>query len=569
MHTSPLRPLTNPLPRVIASAALAAASLAPATAQVYPTAKIKDAGPDERRINFVVLAEGYTAAEVGRFAADAGRIIADVFEEPPYRNYSAFFNAHAVAVASAESRAKHPGTAADVDETDNATRDPDNAFGTTFDYAGIHRLLYPNDQTAVAAVVAANYPASDQTFVLVNDPIYGGAGGRYATSSTHEAGSEIAIHEIGHSFAGLADEYAYDRRREEAPNLTAESDPGAVKWSAWVGERGVGVYAFDADPASGTKYYRPHEDCMMRALDRAFCAVCTQRTVERIYQLVTPIDAVAPEAAAVDFEGRPLDFAVVTIRPEPNTLLTEWLLDGAVVASGTDDYTLTEGAADRADRTLTVRVTDGTELSRAYAPAAGYVFERSWTIREATVLPVTWTRLGAEAQGAVTEVTWATATEQDAAYFAVERRGEGEGEWREIGRVGAVGDSDVEQAYGFTDAAPLPGHSLYRLRQVDADGAGDYSEVAAVSRVTRWFYRLSPNPTDGPLAIETYTGRAAGLEIRVYDAMGRAVVERSFALAGGRDRREVDLGGLPAGSYRVELVRDGGAWRETVGVVRR
>ena len=135
--------------------------------------------------------------------------------------------------------------------------------------------------------------------------------------------------------------------------------------------------------------------------------------------------------------------------------------------------------------------------------------------------------------------------------------------------MSAAGTSDAEQAYGFTDAAPLPGHSLYRLRQVDVDGAEDYSEVAAVSRVTRWFYRLSPNPTDGPLAVETYSERAAGLEVRVYDGTGRVVVERSFALAGGRDRREVDLGGLPAGSYRVELVRDGGAWRETVGVVRR
>src|SRR5258708_7869266 len=80
-------------------------------------------------------------------------------------------------------------------------------FGSTFNYAGIDRLLVPVNSSHIYSVLANNFPQYDQVFVVVNSTKYGGSGGFAATASINSSSAEIAIHEMGHSFAALRDEY--------------------------------------------------------------------------------------------------------------------------------------------------------------------------------------------------------------------------------------------------------------------------------------------------------------------------------------------------------------------------
>ena len=62
-------------------------------------------------------------------------------------------------------------------------------------------------------------------------------------SSLHSLANEITVHEIGHSFVGLIDEYyGGDQFSAEGINMTAETDPSQVRWKNWIGYDEVGVY---------------------------------------------------------------------------------------------------------------------------------------------------------------------------------------------------------------------------------------------------------------------------------------------------------------------------------------
>ena len=91
---------------------------------------------------------------------------------------------------------------------------------------------------------------------------------------------EIVLHELGHTIAGLGDEYWPGADQiTETPNTTRQSKPALVPWAKLVGTDGVGVYPF---PESNNSWYRPSQDCKMQYLGRKhdFCAVCKAALTE-------------------------------------------------------------------------------------------------------------------------------------------------------------------------------------------------------------------------------------------------------------------------------------------------
>ncbi len=213
--------------------------------QTFPVTAIVNNGANDKYINFVMLGDGYKSNQQSTFITDATNITSDLFSQSPFLEYKNFFNVYAIEVPSNESGADHPGTATDVIEPAFAIQDVDNYFGSTFDAFGIHRLLVPMNSANVHSVLANNFPAYDQVMVIINSPHYGGSGGWLASTSTNAAANEIAIHEIGHSFAGLADEYwAGDQYANEKPNMTQESNPSLVKWKNWMNINNVGIYPY-------------------------------------------------------------------------------------------------------------------------------------------------------------------------------------------------------------------------------------------------------------------------------------------------------------------------------------
>ena len=325
---------------------LAAACLGVAVtgADAEPVEVLRSNGPDQNRINVAILGDGYTREELGKYANDVERLLAGFFRDQPFADYAGYFNVRRVDVTSNESGVDHP------------ARDEyrDTALGAHYDCRDIPRLICI-DYGAVVDVLDRSLAvnARDIVMVLVNDEEYGGSGGVFPVASTHELSADLMLHELGHSLGLLADEYAgggpaCDNTVEPPEvNVTRESTAASIKWSYWI-EPGTRVPATDAMPGvvsayEGAKYcdsglYRPTFASRMREVSRPFEQVNTEQLIRRIYNFVSPIDAVSPTNAEVRSERcESLEFSVETpgaLPALPGTIETNWEINGEVVATG-------------------------------------------------------------------------------------------------------------------------------------------------------------------------------------------------------------------------------------------
>ena len=169
-------------------------SLPPAAAPVT----LRDNGPPERKVDLLILGDGYTEAERPRFLADARRLGDALFGVSPFKERARDFNLHALMVPTPESGVSRPSTG----------QHRASALGTRYDIFGSERYVLTLDNRALRDI--AQHAPYEFIEILVNGETYGG-GGIYGQFSTAAAGSEWApylmVHEFGHHFAALADEY--------------------------------------------------------------------------------------------------------------------------------------------------------------------------------------------------------------------------------------------------------------------------------------------------------------------------------------------------------------------------
>jgi hypothetical protein len=198
------------------------------------TIPIRVNGSSAEKVDLLIMGDGYTAAEMVKFEADARRLSEHLFKVSPFRERANDFNVWAIAVATAESGVSRPSTG-----VHHASR-----LGTRYDIFGSERYVLTTDNRALREI--AQHAPYEFIEILVNNDTYGG-GGIYGQFSTAAAGNDWAnylfVHEFGHHFAGLADEYytspvAYqssDARQEPwEPNVTALRDPAQLKWKGKV-----------------------------------------------------------------------------------------------------------------------------------------------------------------------------------------------------------------------------------------------------------------------------------------------------------------------------------------------
>ncbi|HEY1022663.1 MAG TPA: T9SS type A sorting domain-containing protein [Flavisolibacter sp.] len=146
------------------------------------------------------------------------------------------------------------------------------------------------------------------------------------------------------------------------------------------------------------------------------------------------------------------------------------------------------------------------------------------------------------------ELTWKTATEENNAYFVIERLDD-KSQFTEIGRVAATG---VGSAYTFHDNKPEKGINTYRLRQVDANGKFAYSTAISVTIIIRQGMVLSPNPSNGPVTVTTKAPAAGKQWVQVFTINGRPVYSREHA----GNQFTLDLSGLPNGIYLLRAGKE-------------
>ena len=246
-----------------------------------------------KAVDIVILPEGYTQAEMGKFIKDCDFFVESLFSFAPYDRYRESFNIRGVMAPSEESGCTMPG--------DQIYRKTAMRFSFwTFDS---ERYCMSTDNRDIRDL--AGQVPYDQIYVLVNTDKYGG-GGIYnfycsSASSNHFSG-DVIIHEFGHGFAGLADEYYTDETGYDhmynlelepwEPNITTMVD-FSNKWGDMLNkktpvptprepkyEQTIGLFEGGGYESKGM--YSPHMDCLMKTFKgHEFCPVC-QRAIERM-----------------------------------------------------------------------------------------------------------------------------------------------------------------------------------------------------------------------------------------------------------------------------------------------
>lgn len=278
--------------------------------EVLGSTKIVDAGPASQRWNVVIVSEGYSSSEMGQFALDAQRFAETLLATAPFDGLRAAINIYRVDVTSTHSGAKDPtkcgGTGAK----------PKTYFDASFCTNGIRRLLVGNNGRVVK-VVGKQVPEWHMALLAVNSPVYGGSGGAVATFSKAAGAVEVALHEMGHTAFGFADEYEYyagcatdsghnkhSGSEPSQPNITTNKNRATTKWRSLIQAStavptttNANCAACDPQPtpvAAGTvglfegadyyhcRVYRPEFNCRMRSLNNPFCAVCRQVIVKKL-----------------------------------------------------------------------------------------------------------------------------------------------------------------------------------------------------------------------------------------------------------------------------------------------
>jgi IgA Peptidase M64/Peptidase M64 N-terminus len=192
-------------------------------------------GDPHSKVDIAILAEGYTALQETKFRVDLARFVKLFLAQEPYATRKDSFNIYGVFKASQESGCDEPSWGSFKN----------TALNASFDSLGSERYMLIEDNRRLRDL-AAHVPY-DAILVMVNSSRYGGGGiyNLYSTFTTDNYWSTyVFLHEFGHSFAGLADEYytssvAYTEFfakgvEPSPPNVTALLDPAHLKWAALV-----------------------------------------------------------------------------------------------------------------------------------------------------------------------------------------------------------------------------------------------------------------------------------------------------------------------------------------------
>ena len=267
-----------------------------------------ESGPRESSVDVLFVGDGYTRKELGRagkYWRDVERCAKRLFQDLPFSAYRGRFNVRAALVASAQ-----PGC-----DPARGEDEVDTALDSTFDTRE-GRLLVFRDHARLKEIVGASGD-TDIVFVMVNTERYGGAGtllagltvrGRPLPAPTYAAQDTqsflIAVHELGHSFASLADEYRDDALHAtfelpETGDLTDanvslaahferasfERLKATVKWRHFLELPGATKHAWfhEGGYYRDAGVFRPWPTCRMRNHGDPFCPVCAEEVARAIH----------------------------------------------------------------------------------------------------------------------------------------------------------------------------------------------------------------------------------------------------------------------------------------------
>jgi hypothetical protein len=178
-----------------------------------------------------------------------------------------------------------------------------------------------------------------------------------------------------------------------------------------------------------------------------------------------------------------------------------------------------------------------------FAEATGVSAFSIWTLGPASVLPIDLLYFKGFAKNDANVLNWATARESNNVGFEIERS-DNKLNFYLIGFVKTTADNKGQQAYDFTDNAPLIGLNYYRLKQLDTDGKSAYSPVIALEYIKNISIAIYPNPATHTLNLVTNEEKT--LPFSVANSLGQVVLRGLVKTA-----IEVDIQSLGAGLYTL------------------
>ena len=250
--------------------------------------RIYGSGEPQKNVDLAFIAEGYTRNEMGKFREDVRKMTDALLSEAPFSEYKDKINIWAVEAVSSESGTDIPGEKVYLN----------TVLNSSFFTFGTDRYLTTQDIKSVNDYAAA--APHDNIIVLINSKMYGG-GGVYnyysGTTVDHQLSPKVFIHEFGHGFTGLADEYyssevAYDEFyplnvEPWEPNITTMVDFES-KWKNMI-PAGLPVPTppeekynnvtgvFEGGGYSARGIFRSEIDCRMKSNgSKGYCSVCRE-----------------------------------------------------------------------------------------------------------------------------------------------------------------------------------------------------------------------------------------------------------------------------------------------------
>lgn len=309
--------------------------------KVVGTETLHEGGPSANRFDLALVGDGYTADQMDRWHDDAQALTDAILNTEPYRSHAGWLNIHRVDAVSQDAGVSY--------DCDPECTMRDTAFGTIFAMELVNRFIGTTYRTTPVFQLhqwevarAVSYVPWDAVIVVANTSHSGGMAVHFATvPNSGSDWTETGVHEMGHAFGLLGDEYVEDYCIRSATlglpeNITDQGQ--APPWPQWIdtdtplptpddrAHRSV-VGAFEG-AYNCDDLYRPARACRMNDSSGGdFCPVCAEALVRRLFRYADPVDAVTLDVGAGG------DVTLAADIPEGDVALS-WSVDGATVGTG-------------------------------------------------------------------------------------------------------------------------------------------------------------------------------------------------------------------------------------------
>ena len=291
---------------------------------------------DGKGVDLVITGDGFKLDQIGTFHTAAQNFVNFMFDySDNISKHKSGWNVHRLdAISNTD--------CIDNVRSENSACFRESAYGSYYWCGGTERALCA-DGNLVRNKVSSVFPQYDQILVIVNSTKYGGTTlTGFTTSSMAKQSFFIALHELGHSFAGLGDEYEYGTcnhsTEPSAPNLTINNDNSTVKWKHWFDHPNVGM--FEGGGKCPTGVWRPTETSFMRKNGEPFYPVNQEAWSMAVYAaLTTTYYSKTPSLENVSHsQGSTLNYSI-ELAMDNSSQQVDWYVDNVSTQVNSTSFT--------------------------------------------------------------------------------------------------------------------------------------------------------------------------------------------------------------------------------------